>query len=290
MGNFGRNTDPCAQLNTRIPELPRIMRNNGWVVGAALMEKWLHDGANDAPKRGFHDTMNVRMDWVLMFGRASEVYQSAKAQKVWLSENAQKRIRKALIEEQSCLPSSIGDRQEIGNVGESQPFSSGGALQFHNDWQVQFSNVRQNPVTQQLDDLYAALGDFSFYYLVKGWVERLPDQGSKPRYRVTLNKVGVYVMDSYDFNDIDPETAKGNGWAGWLLSTDPVNAVISQPLGVWSCSRNYAGKNPFPLENKYYVQNRDFREWRKRYGKGRGGDFLVFSDIKVFDTNDSFEF
>jgi hypothetical protein len=32
------------------------------------------------------------------------------------------------------------------------------------------------------------------------------------------------------------------------------------------------------------------RDWRDKYGKGRGGDFLVFSNIKRFDTNDSFEF
>jgi hypothetical protein len=45
-----------------------------------------------------------------------------------------------------------------------------------------------------------------------------------------------------------------------------------------------------PGLNRYYVNNADFREWRKKYGKGFGGDFMVFSDIKVFDTNDSFQF
>jgi hypothetical protein len=143
-------------------------------------------------------------------------------------------------------------------------------------------------VTDQLDDLYAALGDFYFNYLVKGWVERLPDQGGKPCYKVTINKVGVYVRDSYDFNDFDPNDLKRDKWLGWFLRKPSVNAVTSQPLGIWACTDNYAGK--ILWKDRYYVQNRDFREWRTKHGRGYGGDFMVFSDIKVFDTYDSFEF
>jgi hypothetical protein len=31
-------------------------------------------------------------------------------------------------------------------------------------------------------------------------------------------------------------------------------------------------------------------EWRDKHGKGRGGDFLVFSDIHWREVNDVFEF
>jgi hypothetical protein len=45
-----------------------------------------------------------------------------------------------------------------------------------------------------------------------------------------------------------------------------------------------------PKLGAYYVTNEDFRKWRKKYGNGMGGDFLVFSDIKVIDVSDVFYF
>ena len=270
MGSF-ENTDPCVELKTRIPELPSIMRRHGWIISASLMEKWLKAGANSNPESSLdHDITTVRMDWVLSHGRALASYQSAKAKKVWMSEAAKTRIVDTLIRKKGRLPKTVGEKLEIGNVGEKQRRDSGNALQFHNEWQVQYYEYKENKLISPLDDMYGALGDFSFYYLAKGHVERLPDQGGQPRYRVTLNKIGVYVKDSYDFNDKKYRP--------------------SQPLGFWGCKSPYIGRLPLPLQGHRYVNNEDFREWRTKYGKGFGGDFLVFSDIKVFDTNDTFEF
>jgi hypothetical protein len=126
----------------------------------------------------------------------------------------------------------------------------------------------------QIDELYGALGDFHFYFVVKGHVERLADENGQPRYKVTLNKVGVYVMDSYDFNDTN-----------WR------NKLVSQPLGIFGGDPLYIGNRLKLFSGKrHYVNNADFREWRKKYGNGRGGDFMVFSNIERFDVNDSFVF
>jgi hypothetical protein len=57
---------------------------------------------------------------------------------------------------------------------------------------------------------------------------------------VTVAEVGIYVKDSFDFND-------------------------DQFLGFW-------GYRDTPTNNS------DFREWRDQ--NNAGGDFLVFSDIK----------
>ena len=100
-------------------------------------------------------------------------------------------------------------------------------------------------------------------------MERLADVEGKARYKVTLDKVGIYVQDSYDFNDKDPNAGD----------------FSSQPLGFWDCEEQKT-----PGLGAYYVTNRDFRDWRDQYGNGKGGDFLVFSDIKVISVSDSFEF
>ena len=288
MGSF-ENTDPCVELKTRIPELPSIMRKHGWIISAYLMDWWLGGGANDNPNTGRHDTTTVRMDWILSHGRALAVYQSAKARKVWMSDLAKGVIIRKLIHTKGRLPKTVGEKLEIGNVGKGQRRDSGNVLPFHNDWHIQHQKFNENKLISPLDDMYGALGDFSFYYLVKGHVERLPDQGGQPRYRVTLNEVGVYVKDSYDFNDSDPNKKKRGDLFGWLATMPVTNVVASQPLGFWGCTSPYIGKLSMKQSHRY-VNNYDFREWRKKHSKGYGGDFLVFSDIKVFDTNDSFEF
>jgi hypothetical protein len=214
------------------------------------------------------------MAWVLKFGRALAVYNAAKADKVWVNEKAKGMIIEKLIKRKARLPSAVGERLEIGNVGEGEMLHPGNWLQFHNDWQVQFREIKQSLVSPLIDDLYGALGDFSFYFLVKGWVERLEDKGGKPHYKVTINKVGVYVRDSYDFND-----------EVWY------NKIIPQPLGIFGCKPLYIGnRKKLGSGERYWVDNKDFRDWREKYGKGYGGDFLVFTGIKVFDSNDSFEF
>jgi hypothetical protein len=61
-----------------------------------------------------------------------------------------------------------------------------------------------------------------------------------------------------------------------------------QPLEFWDCADQDVTKTPRP--GAYYVTNEDFRKWRKKYGNGKGGDFLVFSDIKILNVHDSFDF
>jgi uncharacterized protein DUF6402 len=109
-----------------------------------------------------------------------------------------------------------------------------------------------------LDDLSAALGNFAFRVLVSGAVAAASGGSG---YQVTITEVGVYIRDSYDFNG-------------------------EQFLGYWDDSDNTVSMfNPLSGTS---VSNSDFRDWRSR--NGRGGDFLVFSDIKrtTLTTPDTF--
>jgi hypothetical protein len=101
-----------------------------------------------------------------------------------------------------------------------------------------------------LDDMTAALGRFTFRVVVVGSIT--PETGShRSRHRVTITNVGVYIRDSFDFN--------GN-----------------QFLGYWDDSDNSVSMVNFLSGDA--VSNADFRSWRSTHG--RGGDFLVFSDVK----------
>jgi hypothetical protein len=98
------------------------------------------------------------------------------------------------------------------------------------------------------NDLVAALGAFTFRVVVAGSVTPVLPGG----HEVTITKVGVYVRDSFDF--------EGFQFLGfWDDATNTVSAI--NPL---------AGTAVF---------NSSFREHRDKYHLG--GDFLVFSDLKV---------
>lgn len=98
-----------------------------------------------------------------------------------------------------------------------------------------------------LDDMAAALGNFAFRIVVAGGVAPIPKSS---RFKVTISEVGVYIRDSYDFDG-------------------------SQFLGFWDDKDNSVSMTN-PLSGTP-VSNDDFRSWRTKTGKG--GDFLVFSDL-----------
>jgi len=78
-----------------------------------------------------------------------------------------------------------------------------------------------------------------------------PRSGSRS-HDVEINQIGVYIRDSFDFN--------GN-----------------QFLGFWDDSDNSVSMtNPFSGTS---VSNSDFRTWRANHGAG--GDFLIYSDLKL---------
>jgi hypothetical protein len=231
--------DPCTTLDKLLPNLPTIMRQKGWTKGATLMEKWFRQARNTIPAYGSHDVTTITMNWALGYPRARKVYDQAVRERVWVNQGAQKEIKK-LIVKTNCLPSStVGSRVIFGDVGASLARTQNSVVKFHTDNAIQYRRVEQS-IWKSLDDLYAALGDFHFHFVVKGVVECI---SKKPRYRVTIHEVGVYIRDSYDFNDKNPN-------------------LYSQPLGMWNCKRNDAQK--LPELDYHYVNNASFREWRDK--------------------------
>lgn len=103
-----------------------------------------------------------------------------------------------------------------------------------------------------LDDMYAALGKFCFRVAIQASVE--PPKAPGGRHSVNIHQVGFYIWDRFDFNG-------------------------DQPLGFWSSN----DVSRFPLPGYDLVENADFRKWRQRHG--RGGDFVVYSDLKVLKQN-----
>jgi len=114
---------------------------------------------------------------------------------------------------------------------------------------VNFRTVTQG-VFDPLDDMAAALANFGIY-VVPLVADVTPEGG---QYRVKLYTVGFHIMDSYDFEG-------------------------SQDLGYWDEDSNDASASW--MWSGTQVTNDTFRNWRNTNGKG--GDFLVYSDVKKLE-------
>lgn len=216
-----------------ITKIPGIMRANKWFNGAALMDEWFAGPSAERPTYTTPDTSTIKMDtWVLIFPRAKTVFDTMVRDKVWMSAAA-KPIFASRLRALGIGPSTT----------KCMDISSKSALDQH-PLHVNFKAV---PTAVSLDDMDAALGDYSIYVAPLSF-DVAPEVG---KLRVTLYSVGFHIWDSYDF--------KGHQILGW-----------------WDEITNTASGLPFPGGNE--TDNGNFRDWRTANGKG--GDFQVYSDVK----------
>jgi len=239
--------------------IPGIMRRHSWLNGARLMDIWFSRSPNAVPQAGIPETSTIRMDsWALTFARCAQVYRRLVSEQVWCTAEAQRRIGRRLREQ-----GLVGSQHaSFGNLNRPVPQLERDAI-----WQESVGGL-----LDPLDDMYAALGRFTLRVVVAGSVLRgqvpVPTMTRStrpattvPQYTVQIEQVGFYLFDSYDFNG-------------------------DQPLGFWSTT----GVSRLPAIGYDYVSNESFRNWRAQHG--RGGDFLVYSDLKLIRRNppDSFAF
>lgn len=220
-----------------ITQVPAIMAANSWPKGAALMRRWFAAPPHVLPDYDTPETTLITMDWVLGFDRAKTVYDGLIDERIWQNAAAQGQLAgqlktRGVLKPNTSFTSTFGD-------------FSGSVADRHGD------HVNHRPMKKMsvfnLDDLDAALGRFSFHVLVKGKVHNHETTG----YLVTIDSVGIYLKDSYDFTG-------------------------EQSLGYWNTKTNAV--STFNASAGVKVNNSDFQKWRTE--NSRGGDFLIFSDIR----------
>jgi hypothetical protein len=218
-----------------LTNIPGIMRANRMPIGATVMESWFSRPVAAFPAYGTTDTSAVTMKWVLGFKRAQEVYDKLIKEKIWVNAAAQKEIKKML----TAKGLLGGATQNFGNLSSPAPT-------LDSDY-INLREVGMSGSTENLDDLDAALGRFTFHVAIAGTVTPLPKSAG---HQVEVKEVGIYVRDSYDFDGY-------------------------QYLGCWNDTKSTVSKNPLASGDTVY--NSDFRDWRAK--NGRGGDYLIFSDV-----------
>jgi len=228
-----------------LTNIPRIMRANGWRHGAALLETWFSHGAAVKPEYGAPVTDVISMDWALSFRRVRQVYDHLMQERVWLEPEIKRRI---------------GDVLERRNLLHAEAVSFGDLARPTEEIDADCVHAALVRGWPPLDDLFAALGDFSLRVAVAGTVEpvwwtrrsgRKTTERKLVAHRVTLTEVGVYVRGSYDFDG-------------------------ARSLGAWDEATNAVSWGD-PAAGEL-VTTAQFRDWRDR--NRMGGDFLIYSDVK----------
>ena len=163
--------DPLGDI--AVSDIPGIMDNKKWSVGAALMRHWL---SLDSRATTIPNETIVKMNWGLGFDRAKTVCDKIFYEKQYVNQATRKEII-AMIKR--TLRGAEGSFCLL-----NRPAS-----------QVEADYVNTRPVGSifdPLDDMLAALGRFNLRMAVSGYVK------GKCAF---FTSVGVYVRDSYDFVD-----------------------------------------------------------------------------------------
>lgn len=244
---------PALQVPATEPDvtwLPKIMRDNKWYQGAILLEEWLRRPAKirpatmeATPKDFGPPVLNVvTMDWILSFDSKPAV------------NNTYNQLINERLWKNEAAKSLIGKRLAQTGITTQAQSAPGRKIKFGD---LTSSNVveiegvhiqsREVKIFSYYDGLTAAIANFSFHVAIKGEASY-----TQKGLEVAVEEIGIYAKDSYDYiND-------GTLYLACLC--------YDQYLGDWG-------------KDVGYVYNSSFNDWRTANNKG--GDFLVYSDIKV---------
>lgn len=264
----GKNHPPKKVVINRLAltRLPKAMRNMGWETAAALMQRWFDSPAWAMPAE-WKDTRTqpnsmsfsdancdqqiVKMAWAMRYESTRNAVELA--QTLIDTPNAIKLLRKRLAAA-GWVP---GSPFELG-------FFNMSAVQMDAVSQINFSEFGKTLDT--LDDMYGALGKATVKVGLVGSAHTEFDSVTeKYRHYFRVSYVGFYIRDNYDFNG--PQ----------YLGTWTEDRVLSKAETIVSLTPSghtiiNLGDGPFAA-----VTNADFRTYRD--ATGRGGDFVVYSDV-----------
>ncbi|GIZ14368.1 DUF6402 family protein [Capnocytophaga catalasegens] len=256
--------------------VPKVMRKLSWTYGEELQNIWFRGYPNKKPWKEVILGV-IKMDWVLSFPRVKKVYDNL-VNNLWKEEKAINILKKM-----------IKRMTQDNNIGLKLPKENWQTVSFGvtSDRLIEYENVEQPKdnykqhtekmplferfyytstnykitdlfklnLSEPLDDLTATLGSFNFRVIALGIITKTTEG-----FLIKINKIGVYIEDSFDF------ITKDEGLGDWNITKNkvqPIYPLVEPPFG------------------SYRITNESYQKYRKDYGKGM--DFNVYSDIKYID-------
>lgn len=264
--------------------------------------------------KAFVDDSSLKLSWVRKFGKVQQRYDHLLARglgpgdKENIYNDAAKKKLIAIFEKFLAAPNHLysGPLDTLAACGND-------VQDLHQRFQFQLAGVSMLSVLGSasvvMNDLAASLANFNFYAAVasgKILTQRYNRYNSEPWQRcvhttVEITHVYVYAKDTYSFNQ-----RKGSSVSQYLghwnrrgVIITP-NALMAEQISNVSTFFEHERDNdphfylpplwetldkPVDIKSSlrkadvfYPVRNRDFERWRTL--KGRGGDFLIFSNLE----------
>lgn len=247
-----------------VPLVAQILDNKGWHIAARFQRVWLGGKANAVlgPASDGQGTAGplsiagISMDWILRFERAQDLYDEVTSPDVFANDQAKRLLRTRLdrmFQLTKANTVGFGDLKAVGLALEREYVNYRG-IGNYDQWRA------------GIDELTAALGRFNMYVVANGIATR-----NGKTTRVTISRIGVFVRDSFDF--------EGEQDLGAWGRPNIIEPTIPPPSG------GIAPVKYVPVQSgvEFHMSNASYREYREK--TGRGGDFLIYSDVRTRDLS-----
>ena len=261
-----------------LDDIPGAMDSMGWKVSAQMMRRWFatkpawempqtwRDGKDinyQALPISQVDDQIIKMKWVLGFDRVVPVFEDLCRN--WSSGSGLGELRLKL--------ETAGWRSgKVVRLGQGIKTAKG----LDSTCQVNFRPF--GAYTDTFDDLYGAVFKATLKIAVVGKVSR---SILSKKDMLEIEKIGVYVRDTYDFNS-GPFDDAVVGLGIWSKK----RMLSKSEMATYRATQFAALANIFP--GFVPAHNADFRRWQKQ--RNKGGDFFVFSDVMWMQPNVEYVF
>jgi len=297
-------------------DLPEAMRAEDFPIAAKFAERWLNGRRFDAHRYDYKkrkmvegrydadmiDTGTVKLRWLFRFGSVESKFNRLLTK--LHNTDAVSALRRKLRQHVEAHSTFFGWIDTIGHC-------RGDLQQLHDEFQFQYVGVNMYeamlaaPTTREkwmsigMTDVSAALGNFAFYATVaRAHIERGPNghaRGAEWTRRIaTVTHIHAYMRDSYSFQDRGSASQYLGHWNKRGMILLPGAAIAHFMAERFSdylpdkfrLEADEMALLPVTIKDRlapeyvyYPVRNRDFQAWRAKHR--RGGDFLIYSDIRT---------
>jgi hypothetical protein len=303
-----------------IRDIPIAMKALNFPLGAKFSQRWLDgrayvsSGPDAIYAADMIDKTSVTMDWLLKYKDIKANYDSFVKNNSLFTD-----ISKALMKKK--LLAFIQQNVSFYGTLDTLAHCKGDIQQLHKQFQFQLQKVSTWDGMKQfgMTDVTAALGGVNFYATIASATiknavrfkhEDLLD-GTYCYYpTISVTHIYIYAKDHYSFNDTTGKSSsqylghwnkKGvivDNFATAVSAVSEKESILGAKFlaldreignSEWS---NYVvdtgQRNLIEKEVYYPVRNRDYRNYRDKHD--HGGDFVIYSDMKLFKLPNTVDF
>jgi len=195
-----------------IQDIPDAMERIGWTMAARVQRKWLNyantdegaiKGINQEGKpfpASMIDTTMFKLDWILQFPRAKKKFDELVSSMLF-NERAKDSLRIIFTNRTPSL--RCIDAWKLCNEGIHEyhkhfQYQRNAVVSDYTSKLAMFAKGSARPNGIWMDDLYGALGGFSFYAAIGGFIYSRQKPGLT---RLKIFDVSVYMRDAFTFHD-----------------------------------------------------------------------------------------